>query len=992
MKSKGLALLLTAALCLSCGSLPATAEEDAAAEPPDDYYTNSIMEDIGDPFVMRWNGRYYLYPSSGTQQISCYTSTDLVHWEGPVICADDPALTNAYAPEVVYYNGYFYMYTSPNGQGHYALQAESPTGPFTLITGNEGRNIDGDVFIDDDGQWYFLTSGGTCITRYAMTSPSSFGAEQPVTAASMFNSWTEGPMVVKHDGLYYMTYTGNHVLHKGYRVGYAVGDSMDNLSKATDTLLVSSEGPIYGPGHSSSVKGPDLDSYYIAYHTLVSAENGSPYRNMSIDRLVFNGADMEALGPTATPQQMPAQPDIYSYFDSQEALEGWSGGQIQDGALALGSRDMVLSDQTYSGSFTAEFCLSDITGRRGAAGAVFAYADADNYATALLDVATQSLVVTLVEDGQETQAAQLPLPKSFGEDVRLDCLQAIQIEYDGETYEFFFNDRSLGTLDIPDTGAAYKVGLYADGTDARCSYLGLTGAVHGSSADTYAKPVPGSIQARNCLEALPDGAEVAVGAADGVTDYYALAAGAGQDYSYQVLVAEDGKYDFSAYYRSDADAEVTLSVDGQAVYTGTLPASADYSTAVLRGISLPQGEHTLSITYTGGAPEVKDYTFAAHDAVEPTSVTYDTDQDGATYSDGPWTVQDGQLLMPDASYGKRLYGQAGWSDYTVEADITPVSGANCGLLVRASNPDSGIYVDQPQTGPAQTGTDYLQGYFVGLGLLGKQDYSWTTLIQYDFPVTLGTTYHMKVECRGANIKVYIDGTLYVDYTDPAPFLNGRAGMRSHNTTVQYDNLTVTPINDELKTPLAQLIAQTADADTAGAEADRLAAFQQALADAEDMLDSATATEADMDGAYAALLDAYVNLKDADYTAVDAAIARAEALDPNAYEDFSAVTAALEAVERGKNWTEQEAVDAMAQAIIDAIDALVKIETPVIKGDMNGDGLVDITDVMSACKILARSNAGSQPTDEERARGDMNEDGYVAIDDVMAICKILAAQS
>ena len=951
------------------------------------YYTNSIMEDIGDPFVMRWNGRYYLYPSSGSDKITCWTSTDLVNWENAGYCADNPILTNAYAPEVVYYNGYFYMYTSPNGRGHYVLRSESPTGPFELITGNVGRDIDGDVFIDDDGQWYFLTSGGTCITRYPMSSPSEFGEKQPQYAASMFNSWTEGAMVVKHDDLYYMTYTGNHVLHKGYRVGYAVGNSMDTLAKATDTLLVSTNDEVWGPGHSSSVKGPDLDSYYIAYHTLINVENGSPTRNMSIDRLVFNGATMEALGPTATRQQMPVQPDICSRFDSEEALADWTGGKIRDDALALRDGDMVLSNQTYTGNFTAEFCISNIVKRRGEAkaGAVIAYQNEQNYVTALLNAGEQALTVTVVKDGQEEESVDLPLTTSFGEPVRMDCVQSIQIEHKGDTYEFYFNDHVIGTVEIPDNGASYRVGVYAEGTAASCSYLGLTGEVNGSSADTYYKPVPGNIQARNCLEDSFEDAWEAVGTEDGVVDFYALATEAGQSYNYRVNVKKDGKYDLSAFYRSDTSADLSLSVDGDPVYTGNFPVSPEYSTAVLRGIPLPQGEHTVTICYTNGEPVVGRYSLAIHDAVKPTAQTYDISEDNATYSDGPWTIQDGKLFMPDGGYGKRLYGEDGWSDYTVEADITPTSSSNCGLLIRAVNPDSGIYADQPQDAPAITGTDYVQGYFVGLGLLGKQNYSWSTLEQVEFPVSLGTTYHMKVECRGANIKVYIDDTLYIDYTDPEPFLNGKVGMRSHSSGVQYDNFTVTSITTELKAPLRQLIEEVKAADLTGTDPVRRETLDQALRAAEQLTGAGTDTvsEEKIDAAYGALFSAYYNLKDADYTAVDAAIARAETLDPGKYEDFSAVTAAVDSVVRSISWLEQPKVDAMAKAIEDAIDALI------VKGDLDKDGQVTIADVMEACKVLARKSTDIDPTADEIARGDLDDDGDVTVTDVMEICKILA---
>lgn len=63
-------------------------------------------------------------------------------------------------------------------------------------------------------------------------------------------------------------------------------------------------------------------------------------------------------------------------------------------------------------------------------------------------------------------------------------------------------------------------------------------------------------------------------------------------------------------------------------------------------------------------------------------------------------------------------------------------------------------------------------------------------------------------------------------------------------------------------------------------------------------------------------------KPADYTAVDAAIAKAGALNRDDYTDFSAVDAAINAVDRSKNITQQAAVDAMAKDIETALDALV----------------------------------------------------------------------
>ena len=70
-------------------------------------------------------------------------------------------------------------------------------------------------------------------------------------------------------------------------------------------------------------------------------------------------------------------------------------------------------------------------------------------------------------------------------------------------------------------------------------------------------------------------------------------------------------------------------------------------------------------------------------------------------------------------------------------------------------------------------------------------------------------------------------------------------------------------------------------------------------------------------------------KDADYIKVDEAIAKANALNKDDYKDFSAVESAVNAVVRGKNITEQSEVDAMAKAIEDAIAALQYKEKPKI---------------------------------------------------------------
>ena len=100
---------------------------------------------------------------------------------------------------------------------------------------------------------------------------------------------------------------------------------------------------------------------------------------------------------------------------------------------------------------------------------------------------------------------------------------------------------------------------------------------------------------------------------------------------------------------------------------------------------------------------------------------------------------------------------------------------------------------------------------------------------------------------------------------------------------------------------------------------------------------------------------------ADYTKVDEAITKANALNKDDYKDFSGVEAAVNAVVRGKNITEQSEVDAMAKAIEDAIAALqykdadyTKVDEAIAKANaLNKDDYKDFSGVDSAVNAVVR---------------------------------------
>ena len=113
---------------------------------------------------------------------------------------------------------------------------------------------------------------------------------------------------------------------------------------------------------------------------------------------------------------------------------------------------------------------------------------------------------------------------------------------------------------------------------------------------------------------------------------------------------------------------------------------------------------------------------------------------------------------------------------------------------------------------------------------------------------------------------------------------------------------------------------------------------------------------------------------ADYTAVDEAVKAAEALNKDDYEDFSAVTKAIEAVDRTLTSEDQAKVDAMAKAIADAINGLVKKQPVVepddpgktdIKVDLDGnEDTADFKDIASVGDIKVKDEEGKDLTVSE----------------------------
>ncbi|AZN38608.1 family 43 glycosylhydrolase [Paenibacillus albus] len=776
-------------------------------------YTNPIsLQDewgeygLGDPFVFAYNGTYYLYVSTRDTDagVKVWSSGDLVDWKYEGLCTEDPLTTAAYAPEVRYWNGKFYMYTSPAGQGHYALVADKPTGPFKIATDNFGRTIDGTMFVDDDGQWYFYYAGTMGIQAAPMTDPLTVAPDEVQTGAFM-GGWTEGPTVFKRHGKYYMTYTGNHVFSSGYRVDAAVGDSpLQNFqSQPNNPVLLRTEGATVGLGHNSVVTGPDLDTQYMIYHNLEGHGVVGPLRHMNLDRIVWDGDLLQVAGPTSSKQEAPALPAFSDRFAREKLGKGWvsrgdakwaiDAGQGQGQGLAAkgvgeSGLSMLVAKAKTEDSYTAEYHVRLSSGKRGKAGVVFSYVDKNNYGIATWNTADGKLEARYIKDGVETMKASSAVPGNLD----LAQLQMLRVEKAGSALTIYAEGMKLLTAELPTEAGAGAIGYAVENADASFGYIAFSNAVDGSSAGLAYAPLPGRVNAFQD----EDGAARASGlAGDGAGGLAVTKLDASKPLTYRVNLADSGIFSFDFRVAAAGQgASLRLSEDGKPV-VGELKVkpsgvSGAWQTVSAHGIKLAAGNHRLTLEVVSGTLD------AAWISASPYALVVDKTDDfgvkfipGWTRYEGVWSVKDGQLRVTSDEDGKILTGENGWTDYTVEADVAvPEEGGQAGILVRATEPASGSELNQNRN-------DFLLGYFAYVDAQGvhlaKHHYDTTPLADANMVLPKpGEIIHLKVVAAGDRIAVYAGGASaeplisFVDDSDSA-FLHGRVGFKSAGGSARF---------------------------------------------------------------------------------------------------------------------------------------------------------------------------------------------------------------
>ena len=719
---------------------------------------------IGDPFVMRWNGMYYLYASSCEDRVRVFTSRNLVHWEFRGWCTENRDVYFAYAPEVVYWRGDFYMITSPGGGGHYILKSDSPLGVFRPVTGNFGYQIDGSFFVCDDGSLIMLFPEDSQIRECRLNENTLLPDGVKFSTSATLRHWTEGPGLFRRGEWYYLTFTGNHLLSTGYRVAYAVryGSPTGRFDQPNDSTLIirSVFGDGFtGLGHSSNFIGPDLDSLYTAYHSYVSA--GGPARLYNLDRLFTNGGYLYTSGPTDFSMPVPAMPDVFG--DAAEDPGDFS--ETETGYFAEIPASRVFTQECgfiLEEGGTAVWLAGSAEGEK-----VF--------------VTTDGSRLRLFVGEKEWAAADVPFLGEKGK------LHTLRLECDEERFFAYIDGMRL--IALSETGfSAGTVGA-VKGENVSYSFMACTARALGSGDNEALKVIPGRFSAihalnRAELSRTEDGKQEETVPVLGKADY-------------AVRVASDGTYVFDfTVCAEDRGREIALFLDGESLWRGTVPAYSGkegYFTFSSSPVSLPAGDHVLSLSGEDvRLSRVASFLFAQTPEMYNDFSGKDMRSRFITLGAFNMNASEGLLSIKKNRTGFALFGEEGQTDYElrVRFRIPREGSGTSGILLRAANVS--LY-------DAQVAESYY-GYGVILSRLGfsvqKTAYGAVGSAQFTGVDAWKDAQEAEVilRVRGNRIEIFLPGgeVLYT-LEDAQPFTHGMYGFFSTGKELQVVSCDAVPL-------------------------------------------------------------------------------------------------------------------------------------------------------------------------------------------------------
>lgn len=843
--ASALCLVTGAAATFGCGEKPMPPYDPATRTPndaneiaytinADDYgYYNNYVEfydgdgdvyDIGDPFVFRFDGKYYLYTSLNgdkkkTGKIPCWSSENLVdwQWEGwaydPKSSSESSETYIAFAPEVVYYKGWFYMCESRRGQGHYFFRSDKPQGPYTKISENLGMGIDGSFHLASGGKLYFLSAENVYANRvcwFEIDFTEENGEPKVVVDPTAYHiiddayesGWTEGPGVFARNGYEYLTYAANHVDAPQYRVAYSYaknaivfGDA-ENLNSPWDNVTLVSTGidnpavPGYasktgntavtdyrGLGHSSNVVGPNLDSIYTAYHNAGRInyrnenDNTGGTRKFNVTQYFTNEGYLLTNGLGNYTRTKPEMPD---YSASASALS--------DGK----------STESTGNVFTAEisFRLTDGAAEVVAGGSTVAISGSN----------------LTVKKGSES-LAHGTVPTSTNP----DAIHTVKVINGASKAEIYF-DNVLAAKTSVSLGAG-KIGY---GAGARGTSLMFTNDAFGTSDFDAVKDLTGSFPAFAYLKgenrgfSLSKGKLNANGVRQGEKETTKSVAGAkianslstektgnvpvtatvlsrGDWVKYLVNAPASDTYALNALIgKESAGCTFEIIVDNETISKFVVPVAAafgdsDYVNLSIGSFDCGAGLHTLKIRVYDGTLAVAN--FSTVKGGKGANVTNTLKKDEASSSpfvrkmgkNSSYTA-NGLILNPTDDKTLFLTGEKGAANFEMSVNVSVVQSGRGGIMFRMN--DFGY-----ATAKAQQLNWH--GYYLDINenavTLTKDGHTKSEKLFFGRPTASlkgGAVVKVTVRAENGNITISMNDNVLVSHFDPEAYLSGYIGLYS----------------------------------------------------------------------------------------------------------------------------------------------------------------------------------------------------------------------
>ncbi len=295
-----------------------------------------------DPEILYHDGTFHLYTLDQTGdycRVRVRTSKDLCEWEeaGFAFGLDENSPIHYFmSPNVFHKDGWFYLLIASQFDGGFGstdfrifyASARSPLGPFVMNPEkpyiNTEPEIGGAPFIDDDGKVYITTvrfGGGNHVYIQELNAEGGvLSTKRPAVHCisptehyeiDEYGAISEGGVIVKHNGYYYMLYASGH-FRGHYGESYAISKNIYGpYTKYPYNEVLASNRYADGVGDCMFIVCPELEEIWVTYHRHSDRGNCGYDRDICIDRVYFVPAEdggpdvLRVYGPTTTPVPVP---------------------------------------------------------------------------------------------------------------------------------------------------------------------------------------------------------------------------------------------------------------------------------------------------------------------------------------------------------------------------------------------------------------------------------------------------------------------------------------------------------------------------------------------------------------------------------------------------------------------------------------------------------------------------------------------------------------